>query len=104
MLPLLDELNTNNSIIKAVRTIEAFAGATCMKIETEHPETASVINHELANQFSRMIDNIELEDLSEQKHNKDLSAMSRGELESFCHNILSTNQQLEFQLRQYLTS
>ena len=62
MLPLLDEMNATNSIKKAVRTIEGFAANSFDQIE-KHPQLANVVNDEMVQQFSKMIDNIEIHEL-----------------------------------------
>ena len=62
MLPLLDEMNATNSIKKAVRTIEGFAANSFKEIE-KHKELAPVVNDEMVQQFSQLIDNIEIQEL-----------------------------------------
>lgn len=62
MLPLLDEMNASNSILKAVRTIENFAANSFKEIE-KHPKLAPVVNDEMVQQFSQLIDNIEIQEL-----------------------------------------
>lgn len=63
MLPLLDELNAGNSIKKAVRTIEGFAVNSFKSIE-QHPKLAPIVNDEMVKQFSRYIDDIVIEERS----------------------------------------
>lgn len=58
MLPLLDELNAGASIKKAVRTIEGFAANSFKEIE-KHTRLAPVVNDEMVQQFSKMIDDFE---------------------------------------------
>ena len=62
MLPLLDELNAGASIKKAVRTIEGFAANSFKEIE-KHTRLAPVVNDEMVQQFSKMIDDIEIQEL-----------------------------------------
>ena len=62
MLPLLDEMNATNSIKKAVRTIEGFAANSFDQIE-KHPKLAPIVNDEMVQQFSKLIDNIEIQEL-----------------------------------------
>ena len=62
MLPLLDSMNATNSIKKAVRTIENFAANSFKEIE-KHPKLAPVVNDEMVQQFSQLIDNIEIQEL-----------------------------------------
>jgi len=63
MLPILDLMNATNSIKKAVRTIEGFAANSFNEIE-KHPKLANVVNDEMVQQFSKLIDNIEIEELN----------------------------------------
>ena len=62
MLPILDEMNATNSIKKAVRTIEGFAQHSFNEIE-KHKELAPIVNDEMVQQFSKLIDNIEIQEL-----------------------------------------
>ena len=60
MLPILDEMNATNSIKKAVRTIEGFAANSFKEIE-KHKELAPVVNDEMVQQFSRLIDELKFD-------------------------------------------
>ncbi len=65
MLPLVDELNCSNSLKKAVRTIEAFAGDSCNKIEES--KLSSELNEAVAIGFSRLMNGLEYEHFVEIK-------------------------------------
>ncbi len=65
MLPLVDELNCSNSLKKAVRTIESFAGDSCNKIEES--DMSSELNEAVAIGFSRLMNGLEYEHFVEIK-------------------------------------
>jgi len=59
VLPRLDSLNASKSLIKAFRTIEGFASESFKNIET-HPKLADIINNDMVQQFSQVVDNFQL--------------------------------------------
>lgn len=59
MLPLLDQTNASDTLIKSVRTIENFAAATCKTIESNE-DLSTYVHDTLAPEFSRIIESIEI--------------------------------------------
>lgn len=58
MLQYLDDLNAEDHIKKAVRSIESFVTQSFYNIE-KHPKLAEVINNEMVTQFNDLINSFE---------------------------------------------
>jgi len=59
LLPRLDKLNASRSLIKATRTMEGFATESFKNIE-KHQGLADIINNDMVQQFSKLVDNFQL--------------------------------------------